>query len=188
MGKQHNQCFSRICLGIRKQQWTELYSGRIDTNNMVSENCYIRRMQQYLYSHTDNHNPFNRWRHLVTQPPPICSNAINPNPTFNGGGVAGLFSSTAGLDFVNTATGQVNLATSTAGIYTVTNTIAASGGCSLVSSNFINHYLSITHSNYKWYYYCVPKCKLAKYYFYGFRINSSLYICLYYKWRDRISL
>ncbi len=65
---------------------------------------------------------------------PYCSNAVNPSPTFSGGGVAGVFSSTAGLNFVSTATGQVNLATSTAGTYTVTNTIAAAGGCAVVSS------------------------------------------------------
>jgi autotransporter-associated beta strand protein len=66
---------------------------------------------------------------------PYCSNAANPLPTFSGGGVAGVFSSTAGLNFVSTSTGEVNLTSSTKGTtYTVTNTIAAAGGCSLVSS------------------------------------------------------
>ena len=65
---------------------------------------------------------------------PYCSNAANPSPTFSGGGVAGTFSSTAGLVFVSTATGQVNLATSTAGTYTVTNTIAAANGCGIVTA------------------------------------------------------
>ncbi|MCW3105030.1 MAG: C-terminal target protein [Bacteroidetes bacterium] len=65
---------------------------------------------------------------------PYCKNAANPSPTFSGGGVAGTFSSTAGLVFVSTATGQVNLAASTAGTYTVTNTIAASGGCPAVTA------------------------------------------------------
>ena len=65
---------------------------------------------------------------------PYCANAANPSPTFSGGGVAGTFSSTAGLNFVSTATGQVNLATSTPGTYTVTNTIAASGGCAQVTA------------------------------------------------------
>ena len=65
---------------------------------------------------------------------PYCSNAANPSPTFSGGGVAGTFSSTAGLVFVNTATGQVNLSASTPGIYPVTNTIAASGGCGIVTA------------------------------------------------------
>ncbi|MCX6335482.1 MAG: hypothetical protein NT092_14480 [Bacteroidia bacterium] len=60
---------------------------------------------------------------------PYCINASNPFPTFNGGGVAGTFSSTAGLVFVSAATGQINLAASTTGTYTVTNTIAAAGGC-----------------------------------------------------------
>src|ERR1035437_6850420 len=65
---------------------------------------------------------------------PYCSNVTNPLPTFSGGGVAGTFSSTAGLVFVNTATGQINLSASTPGIYTVTNTIAAAGGCGVVTA------------------------------------------------------
>ncbi len=66
---------------------------------------------------------------------PYCINAANPFPTFSGGGVAGTFSSTAGLVFVSTATGQINLAASTAGTYTVTNTITPAGGCGLVTAN-----------------------------------------------------
>lgn len=65
---------------------------------------------------------------------PVCKNGSNPSPVFSGGGVAGIFSSTAGLAFVNTSTGQINLASSTAGTYTVTNTIAAAGGCSAVTA------------------------------------------------------
>ncbi|MGZ4059786.1 MAG: T9SS type B sorting domain-containing protein, partial [Bacteroidia bacterium] len=65
---------------------------------------------------------------------PYCQNAANPSPTFSGGGSAGTFSSTAGLVFVSTVTGQVNLSASTAGTYTVTNTIAASGGCPATSA------------------------------------------------------
>ena len=65
---------------------------------------------------------------------PYCQDAANPSPAFSGGGVAGIFSSTPGLVFVSTATGQVNLAASTPGNYTVTNTIAASGGCGIVTA------------------------------------------------------
>ena len=65
---------------------------------------------------------------------PYCQDAANPSPTFSGGGVAGTFSSTPGLVFVSTATGQVDLAASTPGNYTVTNTIAASGGCGIVTA------------------------------------------------------
>jgi hypothetical protein len=66
---------------------------------------------------------------------PYCPTASNPIPTFSGGGIAGTFSSTAGLVFVSTATGQVNLAASTPGTYVVTNTIAAAGGCGVVIAN-----------------------------------------------------
>ena len=65
---------------------------------------------------------------------PYCSNKTNPSPTFNGGGIAGTFSSTGGLVFVSTSTGQINLSASTAGTYTVTNTIAAAGGCGVVTA------------------------------------------------------
>src|SRR6185369_15380330 len=57
-----------------------------------------------------------------------------PSPTFSGGGVAGTFSSTAGLVFVSTSTGQVDLTSSTPGTYTVTNTIAAASGCAQVTA------------------------------------------------------
>ncbi|MDP4223930.1 MAG: T9SS type A sorting domain-containing protein, partial [Bacteroidota bacterium] len=53
---------------------------------------------------------------------------------FSGGGRAGIFSSTPGLVFINNATGEVNLAASTSGNYIVTNTIAASGGCGVVTA------------------------------------------------------
>ena len=64
---------------------------------------------------------------------PYCKNGTNPSPTFTGGGVAGTFTSTAGLS-INASTGTIDLANSTAGTYTVTNTIAASGGCLAVNS------------------------------------------------------
>ncbi len=54
---------------------------------------------------------------------PFCQADPNPLPTFSGGGVAGTFSSTAGLVFVSTSTGEINLGASSPGTYTVTNTI-----------------------------------------------------------------
>jgi hypothetical protein len=64
---------------------------------------------------------------------PYCANSVNPLPTFSGGGVAGVFSSTSGLIFVSNTTGEVNLSASTPGTYMVTNTIAAAGGCAQVT-------------------------------------------------------
>ena len=62
--------------------------------------------------------------------PTYCQNDPNPSPVFSGSSTAGTFTaSPAGLAFVSATTGQVNLGGSTAGTYTVTNTIAASGGC-----------------------------------------------------------
>ena len=62
---------------------------------------------------------------------PYCPTAADPFPAFSGGGIPGSFSSTAGLVFVSTATGQVDLSASTPGNYIVTNTVPASGGCSV---------------------------------------------------------
>jgi hypothetical protein len=65
---------------------------------------------------------------------PYCPNGTNPLPQFSGGGVAGTFSSTAGLVFADASTGEVDLAASTPGSYTVTNTIAATGSCGEVTA------------------------------------------------------
>ena len=65
---------------------------------------------------------------------PYCATA-NATVTFAAGASAGVFSaSPAGLS-INTITGEVDLTLSTAGTYTVTNTIVASGGCAAAASN-----------------------------------------------------
>ncbi|MDZ7633090.1 MAG: hypothetical protein U5L72_01035 [Bacteroidales bacterium] len=53
---------------------------------------------------------------------PYCQNQADPLPALAADGVAGTFTSTPGLVFVNSATGQVDLSASTSGVYTVTNT------------------------------------------------------------------
>jgi gliding motility-associated-like protein len=69
---------------------------------------------------------------------PFCQYGANPFPTFGAGASAGTFSSSpAGLNFVNVNTGQINLTTSSPGTYTVTNAIAASGGCAAASATFM---------------------------------------------------
>lgn len=66
---------------------------------------------------------------------PYCQNATpDPTPTFPVGASAGVFSSSAGLVFLNTATGEVDLSASIPNAYTVTNTIAAGGGCPAASA------------------------------------------------------
>jgi uncharacterized delta-60 repeat protein len=62
-------------------------------------------------------------------PNTVCQSNTNILPTFPAGASAGLFSSTDGLDFVNTNSGEINLQASIPGTYSVTNFIAASGGC-----------------------------------------------------------
>ncbi len=61
---------------------------------------------------------------------PYCPNGNNPFPVFGSGASAGTFTVTpAGLVFVNANTGQIDLTLSAIGIYTVVNTIPASGSC-----------------------------------------------------------
>ncbi|MHC1730991.1 MAG: hypothetical protein AB9888_02990 [Bacteroidales bacterium] len=57
---------------------------------------------------------------------PYCQNGSDPLPVLDPGGVAGTFSSTYGLVFLNAATGQIDLSASISGTYTITNTVDAS--------------------------------------------------------------
>ena len=67
---------------------------------------------------------------------PYCQSGINPIPTFGVGTNAGIFSSTpVGLNFINTSTGEINLTNTLPGTYTITNLIAASGGCAAATSS-----------------------------------------------------
>src|SRR5207253_1535426 len=66
---------------------------------------------------------------------PYCQSGADPLPTFNAGASAGVFSgSPAGLTFVSSSTGEVDLTATTPGTYTVTNTIAAAGGFAAASN------------------------------------------------------
>ncbi|HEY5326315.1 MAG TPA: hypothetical protein VIJ27_04900, partial [Mucilaginibacter sp.] len=61
---------------------------------------------------------------------PFCQGAVNPFALFPFGASAGNFSaSPAGLIFVNTSTGEIDLSKSIAGTYAVKNTIKGSGAC-----------------------------------------------------------
>lgn len=71
---------------------------------------------------------------------PYCEGgAPNPTPSFGVGASAGTFnfavvSGGPNLVFVSNATGEIDLSSSGPGVYDVTNTIAASGGCAAASS------------------------------------------------------
>ena len=62
---------------------------------------------------------------------PYCSNAGNALPTLGAGSTAGTFTANGGLP-VNSVTGEVDLTSALPGTYTVTNSIAAFGGCPLI--------------------------------------------------------
>jgi len=65
----------------------------------------------------------------------VCKNAINPTTTLNAGAKAGVFSSTPSGLFINSSTGAIDIFSSNKGTYTVSNTIAAAGGCASVTSS-----------------------------------------------------
>ncbi len=68
---------------------------------------------------------------------PYCQNQADPLPVLAPAGVAGTFSSTPGLVFLDTATGQIDLSASVSGVYTVTNTVDASVCGGMTSTNTI---------------------------------------------------
>ena len=64
----------------------------------------------------------------------LCTSATAAvTPTLTTGATAGTFSSTTGLT-LNATTGAITPSTSTPGTYTVTNTVAAAGGCAAATS------------------------------------------------------
>jgi gliding motility-associated-like protein len=66
---------------------------------------------------------------------PYCQLQSAPAPAFVTGASAGTFSATpTGLNFLSSSTGLINLNTSTAGTYTVTNNIIAQGSCAAASA------------------------------------------------------
>ncbi|MBW0178476.1 gliding motility-associated C-terminal domain-containing protein [Sediminibacterium sp.] len=60
---------------------------------------------------------------------PFCVQQSNPFPVFTSSSSGGVFTSTAGLSFKNENSGEIDLATSLPGTYTITNTITGSAGC-----------------------------------------------------------
>ncbi len=67
----------------------------------------------------------------------FCQNGNNPTPIFDPLAVAGVFSATpAGLVFVDSLTGVINLSASNLGVYVITNYLAANGGCGVDTSRF----------------------------------------------------
>ncbi|NVO31340.1 T9SS type A sorting domain-containing protein [Hymenobacter lapidiphilus] len=66
----------------------------------------------------------------------FCTSATGTvTPTLATGATAGTFSSTSGLS-IDATTGAITPGTSTPGTYVVTNTVAASGGCAVVTATF----------------------------------------------------
>ena len=60
----------------------------------------------------------------------FCQTGTDPSPVFGAGASSGVFTaSPAGLTFVSASSGQIDLSASSPGVYVLTNTIVAAGGC-----------------------------------------------------------
>ncbi|NCI45267.1 Ig-like domain-containing protein [Sediminibacterium soli] len=67
---------------------------------------------------------------------PVCQQQQSIQPVFASGASAGVFSANAaGLVFADASTGEIDLSRSAAGTYTITNGIAAAGGCAATSAS-----------------------------------------------------
>lgn len=79
-----------------------------------------------------------------------CADATDPSPVFATGANGGVFTSTTGLS-INSNSGVIDLSASTAGTYTVTNTIAAVGSCPADAQTFsvtVNALPNVTLGNF----------------------------------------
>ena len=73
-----------------------------------------------------------------------CKDSISISPIFSAGSISGKFNSSAGL-VIDSVSGIVNIGASSAGIYYISNTIAAVGGCAVIVSNDTLEIVSAPH-------------------------------------------
>jgi hypothetical protein len=66
----------------------------------------------------------------------FCSGNSNPIPSFGIGASSGVFSASPSGLSINPSTGEINLPSSNAGTYIVSNSIAATGSCPAVSADY----------------------------------------------------
>lgn len=81
---------------------------------------------------------------------PACQNTPNIFPIFGPGASAGTFTVSPSGIVINPSTGEIDLTLSTPGGYSITNTIAAAGGCPSTNSNTgftLNPYVDPTITN-----------------------------------------
>src|SRR5690554_1463871 len=103
-------------------------AGTYDVTYTISGTCGNSEVQ----SITITNSPDASFSYSATE---FCQNEGAVMPTFPTGASGGTFTSTTGLT-IEIGTGSVDLASSTPGVYVVTNTIAASGSCAASSETF----------------------------------------------------
>ena len=105
--------------------------------NLTQTTWFRRKVTAFLYA--DSYSPVLQ---ITVSPSPSAIISYSGSPFCINSGTAsvtrtgtsgGTYSSTSGLS-INSTTGAINLNSSTAGTYTVTYTIAASGGCSIYTT------------------------------------------------------
>src|SRR5690554_4986430 len=107
---------------------TNSVAGTYDVTYTISGTCGNSEVQ----SITITNSPDASFSYSATE---FCQNEGAVMPTFPTGASGGTFTSTTGLTIAS-GTGSVDLASSTPGVYVVTNTIAASGSCAASSETF----------------------------------------------------
>ena len=138
---------SAIITGTSGGTFTSNPSGLVFTNTSTGQiNLAASQLNSYTITYTTagpcaNSSSINI---LVTSAPSAnfgyaspsyCKNGTNPSPVFGTASGGGVFSaSPAGLAFISSASGQVDLANSNPGTYIVTNFIAASNGCAAATA------------------------------------------------------
>lgn len=116
-------------------------SGAIDLSDSEPGSYTVSNMVIYGYCEFDT--IIATTEVIITEPPiatfsylgsPYCASASDPSPILGAGAEGGTFSSSPAGCVINSATGIIDISASSAGTYTITNTIAASGGCPAVSA------------------------------------------------------
>lgn len=134
-----------ILTGVAGGSFTFTPSGLIINSSTGTINLASSPVGNYNITYTTagscaNSSTFNV--HIVNAPNatfvyvggPYCQNSTNPSPSFPVGSSPGIFSSSVGLNFINTSTGMIDLATSSPGTYAVVNTISCAGTLTIATS------------------------------------------------------
>ena len=108
--------------------WTTSGAKSISINYTNTSGCTA--VSSTVYGVTVNPLPVATFSYIASA---YCADGADPLPTLASGAQQGAFTSTTGI-VINSSTGMVDVSASVPGTYTVSNTIAAAGGCNIVTA------------------------------------------------------